>query len=251
MMAQSTAPFEDAKPRRRPGTGGGADREFMTLIALGVAGAMILGLTLFAFAIDKDHLPQNARTNHPSDEIAGSKGRQPPFGLAGVQLGMTPAEAGSVYPDMRLATARDGGESGFFRRGKGVYKVSFSSPSGGRRAYRIRYDETFGSFANGDLFQRLVRKFGEPRKSRCATNAGGNGERCEFHWTRPDGVAIEAVTQTVDSLNRGPRTILKLIVLDPSIKKRNTPYGNHFQAISAAASGRGQVFQRTNWWHGG
>ncbi len=181
----------------------------------------------------------------------------PPFQLSGIQIGMTPLEVGSVQSEIRFSRNRKGGQTGRFRLGNGAYTVSFSKPKAGKQAYRIHYTETFWSLSGDEIRQRLKNKFGAPVVSRCAMGTPNAGWVCELKWLRPDGVILDAVTQTAQVAKGLSKTKLEFVALDPLMESRNsrpveTPkkttrqglsrglkkgssFANRLKAISAAA----------------
>ena len=134
---------------------------------------------------------------------------------------MTPLEAGSVQPEILFSRNRKGGQTGRFRLGNGAYTVSFSKPEAGKQAYRIHYTETFWSFSGGEIRQRLKNKFGAPVVNRCAMGNPNVGWECELKWHRPDGVILDAVTQTAQMAKELSKTRLEFTALDPLMENRN------------------------------
>ena len=177
----------------------------------------------------------------------------PPFQLSGIQIGMTPLEAGSVQSEIRFSRNRKGGQTGRFRLGNGAYTVSFSKPEAGKQAFRIHYTETFWSFSGDEIRQRLKNKFGATVVNRCGMENPDVGWVCELKWQRPDGVILDAVTQTAKGAKELSKTKLEFVALDPRMESRNnrrveTPkkttrrglrkkssFANRLKAISAGA----------------
>lgn len=210
-----------------------------------VCSVLSLGLYLSSFAVEFGEnnaksrpTPSAAETEEPMAE------KLPGFQLAGVQLGMTPVEASWIQPEMRLSGDVDRGQRGAFNLGKGTYKVSFMGSSGARKAYRIHYKETFSNFSEVELRHHLVVKFGKPAVIRCGKDNPLEGWECTYHWWRPDGVILDAITRTVNNAGGTLITTINLVAVDPRIealnagaevpKGRNKPFWN---AISAAARG--------------
>ena len=218
---------------------------FSSAITFCVCSVLSLGLYLSSFAVELGG--NNAKIWRPPSpvEAEGPKAEKPPgFQLAGVQLGMTPVEAGWIRPEMRFSGDVDRGQRGAFNLGKGAYKVSFMGSSGAQKAYRIHYKETFSDFSEVELRHHLVVKFGTPSMTRCGKDNPLKGWECTYHWWRPDGVILDAFTRTVNNADGTFNTTINLVAVDPRIealkaggevrKGRNKPF---WSAISSAARG--------------
>lgn len=230
--------------------------ETSTLVALSVCSILTLGIYL-STSWAGSHGNGAFWSFGSSAEAPRPPVHTPPFQLSGIQIGMTPLEAGSVQSEIRFSRDRKGGQTGRFRLGNGAYTVSFSKPQAGKQAYRIHYTETFWSFSGDEIRQRLKNKFGAPLVNRCGMKNPNVGWVCELKWQRPDGVILDAVTQTARVAKGLSKTKLELVALDPLMESRNsrpveTPqkttrrvlrqglrkgssFANRLKAISAAA----------------
>jgi len=197
--------------------------ETSTLVTLSVCSVLTLGIYLSALAPDSNgngafwsfrSSVQSAPVPVPVD--------LPPFQLSGIQMGMTPIEAGSVQPGMLLSGTGKDGQTGRFQLGHGGYTVSFSRPETGKQAYRIHYAETFWSFSGAEIRHRLKKKFGSPVVNRCGMENSNVGWVCELQWRRTDGVIIEAITKTANAAKGLSKTRLEFVALDPLLENRNT-----------------------------
>ncbi len=214
-------------------------------ITFGVCSVLSLGLYLSTFAIEESenntvgwHSLSAVEAEEPMPE------KPPGFQLAGIQLGMTPVEAGWIQPEMRLSGDVERGQRGAFNLGKGTYKVSFRGSSGARKAYRIRYKETFHNFSEVELRHLMVVKFGNPAVTRCGKDNPLEGWECTYHWWRPDGVILDAIIRTLNNVDGTHNTTLNLVAVDPRIEALNAGAEvrkgrNKFfwSAISTAARG--------------
>ncbi len=225
--------------------------ETSTLAALSVCSILTLGIYFSTFWTGSHG--NGAFWSFGSSAEAPVPVHTPPFQLSGIQIGMTPLEAGSVQSEIRFSRDRKGGQTGRFRLGNGAYTVSFSKPQAGKQAYRIHYTETFWSFSGDEIRQRLKNKFGAPLVNRCAMGTPNAGWVCELKWQRPDGVILDAVTQTAKMARGLSKTKLEFVALDPLMESRNSrpvetpkkttrpglskrsPFANRLKAISAAA----------------
>ena len=196
--------------------------ETSILVTLSVCSILTLGIyfsTFWAGSNGKEafwSFPSSVEAPQPPVSV-----HTPPFQLSGIQMGMTPLEAGSVQSEIRFTRSRKGGQTGRFRLGNGAYTVSFSKPEAGRQAYRIHYAETFWSFSGAEIRQRLKNKFGAPVVSRCGMENPNVGWVCELKWQRPDGVILDAVTKTAKVAKGLSKTKLEFVALDPLLESRN------------------------------
>jgi hypothetical protein len=191
------------------------------LAALSVCGILTLGIYL-STSWASSHGNGAFWSFGSSAEAPQPPVHTPPFQLSGIQIGMTPLEAGSVQPEILFSRNRKGGQTGRFRLGNGAYTVSFSKPEAGQQAYRIHYTETFWSFSGVQIRQRLKNKFGAPVVNRCAMENPNVGWVCELKWQRPDGVILDAVTQTAEVARGLSKTKLEFVALNPLMESRNS-----------------------------
>jgi hypothetical protein len=188
-----------------------------TLITLAVCSVLSLGIYFASFPFN-GKAAWNLSSSVQSS--AGAPSKRQPFQLAGVQLGMTPAEAKSVVSGLQLTGNWEGRQVGSYKLGNGAYSISFLGPRGANQAYRLSYEETFWNLPEVNLRQRLKRKFGEPAISRCNRESSKLGWKCTLRWQRSDGVALDAVTRTVKMANGVRKTRLELVAVDRHIKNR-------------------------------
>jgi len=225
--------------------------EMSTLVALSVCSILSLGIYLSTFWTGSHG--NGAFWSFGSSAEAPVPVHTPPFQLSGIQIGMTPLEAGSVQSEIRFSRNRKGGQTGRFELGNGAYSISFSKPQAGKQAYRIHYAETFWSLSGDEIRQRLKNKFGAPVINRCAMGNPNVGWVCELKWLRPDGVILDAVTQTEMVAKGLSKTKLEFTALDTLMESRNSrpvetsqkttrrglhkksSFANRLQAISAGA----------------
>ncbi len=103
--------------------------ETSTLVTLSVCSILTLGIYLSTFWAGSHgngafwSFGSSAEAPQPPVPVD-----TPPFQLSGIQIGMTPLEAGSVQSEIRFSRNRKGGQTGRFRLGNGAYTVSFSKP---------------------------------------------------------------------------------------------------------------------------
>ncbi len=217
--------------------------ETSALVTLSVCSILTLGLYLSPLAMGT-----GGGWSFPSVPEAAPPPtvKSPPFQLSGVQLGMTPLEAGSAQPGIILTGGRGGEQKGRFRLGNGVFTVSFLGAGGGKRAYRIDYAETFWNFTEIQIRRRLNGKFGKPQMDRCGMENPGAGWVCRLRWRYPGDVAIDAVTRTSPAAQGMRKTKLELVAVDRKIGNRKilrlegpekTAFARRPRAISAAANG--------------
>ncbi len=230
--------------------------ETSTFVALSVCSILTLGLYLSTFWTGSLGI-WPFRSFGFSAEAPGPPApvHTPPFQLSGIQMGMTPLEAGSVQSEILFSRNGKGGQTGRFRLGNGAYTVSFSKPEAGKRAYRIHYAETFWSLSGAEIRQRLKNKFGATEVNRCAVGNPNAGGACELKWRRPDGVILDAVIKTARVVRGLSKTRLEFVALDPLLERRNnrlvepapktrrglhkkSSFANRLKAISAAARKR-------------
>ncbi len=213
-----------------------------TLVTLSVCTILTLGLYMSTFSLGSGagwtfrSVPENAPTPV----------KYPAFQLSGIQLGMTPLEAGSVQPGIILTGGRRALQKGRFRLGNGVYTVSFLGANAGKQAYRIHYAETFWNFTGIEILRRLNKKFGKPGVNRCGMENPKAGWVCRLRWRYSDDVTIYAVTRTAPVTRGVSKTRLELVALDHKLENRKkwrmqdpkkTPFARRMRAISSAARG--------------
>ncbi len=197
--------------------GFGRIEEMSTLITLAVCSILSLGIYLASLTVKDKGAWNLSSSAQPSGSVTG---KRQPFQLAGVQLGMTPAEAGSVVSGLRLTGNWEDRQVGRYKLGNGTYNVSFRGPGGAKQAYRLSYEETFWNLSEVELRQRLKRKFGEPAINRCNRENSKLSWECTLQWPRRDGVALDAVIWTVKMANGVRKTRLELVAVDRHIKNR-------------------------------
>lgn len=144
----------------------------------------------------------------------------PPFRMAKLQMGMTSAEAASEYPEMTFTGRQDGKQLGSYKFENAAYSVTFMGPEGARKAFRIRYRETFRNYTGLELRQRLKRKFGQPYINHCTRENPRQGLECQLQWQRADGVHLEAVTKTIQISNGVQITELDFAAVDKRLENR-------------------------------
>jgi len=154
----------------------------------------------------------------PSEET-----NYPPFRLSKLQMGMTPAEVASVYPGMAFSGNPNGKQLGRTQIGNASYRVTFLGPESARKAFRIRYSESFWDFSGTQLRNRLIIKFGKPDANSCpleksASNVGSLG--CRLQWWRTDGVHLDATTKTVIMPNGDRTAHLNFVAVDKRLENR-------------------------------
>lgn len=217
--------------------------ETSALAALSVCTILTLGLYLSPLTIGSG----GGRSFHSVPEAAPpAPVKFPPFQLSGVQLGMTPLEAGSAQPGIILTGGRRAEQKGRFRLGNGVYTVSFRGAGAGKRAYRIHYAETFWNFTEIEIRRRLNRKFGKPHMDRCGMENSEAGWVCRLRWLYSGDITIDAVTRTSPAAQGMRKTKLELVALDQKMENRKkwrmeepnkTAFARRMRALSAAARG--------------
>lgn len=143
-----------------------------------------------------------------------------PFRLAKLQMGMTSAEASSLYPGMIFSGNPNGKQTGSYKFGNASYTVTFLGPMGARKAYLIKYSEKFWDYSEVELRQSLKRKFGQPDVNHCSLENPAKGWECRLRWFRADGVHLDAVTKTLGSFNGTRITHLSFAAIDKSLENR-------------------------------
>lgn len=147
----------------------------------------------------------------------------PPFRLSKLQMGMTPLEVASQYPEMTFVGRSDGRQLGSTQIGYASYKITFLGPESARKAFRIRYSELFWDYSEAQLHNRLIRKFGQPDESNCPLETKASnlaGLQCRLQWWRVDGVYLDAVTKTVTMPNGARATQLNFVAVDKRLENR-------------------------------
>jgi len=155
----------------------------------------------------------------PSEET-----NYPPFRLSKLQMGMTPPEVASQYPGMTFVDRSDGKQLGSTQIGNASYSVTFLGPESARKAFRIRYSESFWDFSSTQLRNRLKRKFGQPDDSNCPLAKPASslaGLECRLQWWRVDGVHLDVVTKTVTMPNGERATQLNFVAVDKRLENRS------------------------------
>ena len=136
------------------------------------------------------------------------------FQLGGVDLGMTTDEARRVYPSLRLETAPNGEQTGFFRHHDGDYQVFFRGSDRGGGAYRIQSLHYFPRVSYLELLTEVTGRYGKPTGSDCGAPADTIAILCRLHW-KFKGVKLDAEIRTsVSESGTEARTTLRVTATD-------------------------------------
>jgi len=134
--------------------------------------------------------------------------------LAGVTLGMTPADVRRLHPTLALTPAETGETTGTFVFRGISYSVRFLSRDNGEKAFRIRADEVLPSFTEADFQARFAQRFGRPATSECIRRKMSGTDECRFRWWPSDGASLNVDIAQIKTSAGRPRTILTTVLAD-------------------------------------
>ena len=134
--------------------------------------------------------------------------------LAGVTLGMTPADVRRLHPTLALTPTETGETTGTFVFRGISYSVRFLSRDNGEKAFRIRADEVLPSFTDADFQARFAQKFGRPATSECVRRKMSGTDECRFRWWPSDGASLNVAIARVKTSAGRPRTTLTTVLAD-------------------------------------
>ena len=134
--------------------------------------------------------------------------------LAGVTLGMTPADVRRLHPTLALTPAETGETTATFVFHGIPYSVWFLSRDDGEKAFRIRADEVLPSFTEADFQARFAQRFGRPATSECIRRKMSGTDECRFRWWPSDGASLNVDIAQVKTSAGRPRTILTTVLAD-------------------------------------
>jgi len=171
-------------------------RVFFVVLMLAVAG-MITYLVLNILYPEQFAKPSwiGAKSTKESGSGGGGAAMPKGFQVGGIAMGMTPAEAKAVYPDIRFEPAPGGGTTGVFRHHDGEYRVTFHAPDHRERAYRISSRHVYPKVSYVDLLSQMSGKYGRPEATSCGAEEGTIAIRCALQWTLVDA-ALDAQIRT-------------------------------------------------------
>ncbi len=154
-----------------------------------------------------------AKAPPSSSAAAGAKAKRG-FELGGVWLGMTPAEARAVYPNIRIEPAADGGSTGVFPHHDGEYQMSFHGAARGERAYRIRSRHSYAKASYLELLSELAGKYGKPRASACGAEEASVAIQCALQWDKGDTALDAQIRTAAPPAGSDSRTTLTVTATD-------------------------------------
>lgn len=134
--------------------------------------------------------------------------------LAGVTLGMTPAQVRRLHPTLALTPAETGETTGTFVFRGIPYSVRFLSRDDGEKAFRIRADEVLPTFTEADFQARFAQRFGRPATSECVRRKMSGTDECRFRWWPSDGASLNVAIARVKTSAGRPRTTLTTVLAD-------------------------------------
>lgn len=134
--------------------------------------------------------------------------------LAGVTLGMTPADVRRLHPTLALTPAETGETTATFVSRGIPYSVWFLSRDDGEKAFRIRADEVLPSFTEADFQARFAQRFGRPATSECIRRKMSGTDECRFRWWPSDGASLNVDIAQVKTSAGRPRTTLTTVLAD-------------------------------------
>ncbi len=214
-----------ARPRPAPVTAAARDRHkggtpprnayphpVQNMASLAVAcvlGILVLGMVI-AMVLRED--TEDTGTDWASLFALGKT--EGPLQLAGVTLGMTPADVRRLHPTLALTPAETGETTGTFVFRGIPYSVWFLSRDDGEKAFRIRGDEVLPTFTEANFQARFAQKLGRPATSECIQRKMSGADECRFRWWPSGGASLNvAITQVKTSAGR-PRTTLTTVLAD-------------------------------------
>jgi hypothetical protein len=184
----------------------------VVLIAAGMVGYLVLIVMYPEQFASKSWIGTKAPQQTVADADARKAARG--FELGGVWLGITPADARALYPDIRFEPDTDGGSTGVFPHHDGEYRVSFHRQAKGERAYRISSRHAYEKVSYLELLAELAGKYGRPGASACGAEEGTVAIRCTLQWDKRD-TALDAQIRTVAPAGGGEsRTTLTVTATD-------------------------------------
>lgn len=214
-----------ARPRPAPVTAAARDRHkggtpprnvyphrVQNMASLAVAcvlGVLVLGMVI-AMVLKED--TKNTDTDWASLFALGKT--EGLLQLAGVTLGMTPAQVRRLHPTLALTPAETGETTGTFVFRGIPYSVWFLSRDDGEKAFRIRADEVLPSFTEADFQARFAQRFGRPATSECVRRKMSGTDECRFRWWPSDGASLNVAIARVKTSAGRPRTTLTTVLAD-------------------------------------
>ena len=136
------------------------------------------------------------------------------FGISNVYFGMTPDDARSRHPSLRLSDEINGGAIGTFNAEGARHVVWFASNESGAGAYRLRADRVYPGQSEQEVIHQLGRQFGPPATSDCKKNWIGGGQRCEYDWWLREGTRLTALSRVSQTPDGRPSVHISLTAVD-------------------------------------
>ncbi|NQU62137.1 MAG: hypothetical protein HQ512_13485 [Rhodospirillales bacterium] len=157
------------------------------------------------------------------------------FQMGGINMGITPDQAKTIYPSMRLETNPNAGpnaptaQRGIFVHHGGDFEVFFRGPKRGNRAYRVHSVHTFSKISYLELLTELSGRYGKPGKSECAASEKIIGIECKLYW-RTGQTVIDAEIRTNAPIGAEAQTTL-------TVTAKDTRPDRFFQQIKSKKTG--------------
>lgn len=144
-----------------------------------------------------------------------------PFGIHGIQLGMTSNAVRALHPRITMQWQRDGSHLGEFVKSGIAHRVWFAPGWKPGVVYRISYRQVFPLMTPEGVHDRFDWQFGTPDSVNCETLQSGQDQGfCTYKWETRQGVAVEVRSRDVMTPSGDSLTVLTVTATDIDTAKQ-------------------------------
>ena len=171
----------------------------MSMVGGGVAG----GLWYFGIA------------SAVADSAPLAKEKRRPFGIHGIQLGMTANAVRTLHPRIIVHWQRDGSHLGEFVKSGIAHRVWFSPGWKPGVVYKISYRQTIPQMTSDGIHEQFDWQFGPPDSVDCEKTQAGQGKTfCTYRWETRSGVAVEVRKHDIGGPSGDSLSVLTVTATD-------------------------------------
>jgi len=173
----------------------------LMLIALSVI--LAFGLVLFPPEQDQKITAEETFTDRITDAIPRHR----------VQLGMSPEEVKTLYPNMSLRVDAYNQTLGTFFLDGAKHIVTFNRWLSGEKAYRIQYDKVFKTLEEEDVLRHFGYYYGRVAFDQCRAVLGQKEKLCQYHW-KADGTKVVELYTRPTTINGNNHMSIRVVATD-------------------------------------